>query len=109
MAAVLIDIFSLLTAAAGWYYIFYSRAAQKLESVETHQLNRRRVRLRRIGGGFMMLLGVLFFAGFQNLRPIPYIAVWVGVLLSLCAIVVLALIDVRLTWKLQKSRRRPPL
>jgi Na+/H+ antiporter NhaD/arsenite permease-like protein len=104
----LIDMFAVLTAAAGWYYMFYSRAAQNLEPLEARQLNRARVRLRRIGGGFMMLLGVLFFAGFQNLRPMAYIAVWIGVLIALAAIVILALIDMRLTWKLQKHRRRPP-
>jgi hypothetical protein len=30
----LIAIFSLLIAAVGWYYLFYSRAAARLESIE---------------------------------------------------------------------------
>ena len=108
MSAVLIDLFAILTFGAGWYYIFYSRAAQKLESVETRRFNVLRVRLRRVGGGFMMLLGALFFAGFQDLRPAAFVWVWIGVLATLCAIVILALIDLRLTWKLQQERKRPP-
>lgn len=103
-----VDTFAILTAAAGWYYMFYSRAAHRLESIENRQINVIRIRLRRLGGGVMLLLGILFFAGFQELRPGPFVAVWSGVLFSLAAIVVLALIDVRLTWKLQKARRRPP-
>jgi peptidoglycan/LPS O-acetylase OafA/YrhL len=106
---VVADMFAGLTAAAGWYYMFYSRAASMLEGVETQRINRRRVRLRRTGGGVMMALGILFFAGAQGLSPVPYIAVWAGVMLLLLMIVALALIDLRLTWSLQKSRRqRPP-
>jgi hypothetical protein len=103
---VVVDIFAGLTAAMGWYYMFYSRAAKKLEAIEAQHINLWRVRLRRIGGGAMMLLGVLFFAGFQNLAPIPFIVVWVGVMLALLLIVALALFDIRLTWALRKTRRR---
>ena len=98
--------FSLLTAAAGWYYMFFSRAAQKLERVEGASVNRARVVLRRAGGAVMMLLGVLFFAGCQALPPRLLAAVWLGVLLLLATLVVLALIDVRLTWKLKNRRDR---
>jgi peptidoglycan/LPS O-acetylase OafA/YrhL len=101
--------FAALTAATGWYYMFYSRAAGKLEGVEAAKINRRRVRLRRIGGGVMMLLGVLFFAGLQELSTVPYLAVWTGVLVLLLMIVALALIDLRLTWRLHNDRKqRPP-
>ena len=103
-----IDIFSILTAAAGWYYLFYSRAAQKLEAIESRQINARRVLLRRLGGLAMLALGILFFAGFQNLRPFPFVVVWIAVMAILATIVVLALIDVRLTYKIQKSRRQGP-
>jgi hypothetical protein len=105
---VVADIFAGLTAALGWYYLFYSRAAGKLEGVEAERINHRRVRLRRTGGAIMMLLGVLFFAGFQELAAVPFILVWIGVMLSLLAIVALALIDLRLTWGLQQSRRQGP-
>ena len=102
------DTFAALTAATGWYYMFYSRAAGKLEGVEAGSINRRRVRLRRTGGGVMMLLGILFFAGSQELSPIPYMAVWAGVLVLLLMIVTLALIDLRLTWRLQNDRKHGP-
>jgi hypothetical protein len=101
-----IDIFAGLTAALGWYYMFYSRAAQRLEAVEAQHINLWRVRLRRIGGGAMMLLGVLFFAGFQELAAIPFIIVWTSVMVVLLLIVALALLDVRLTWALRKTRKR---
>ena len=106
---IVVDIFAGLTAAMGWYYLFYSRAAVKLEGIEADRINRRRVRLRQTGGAIMMVMGVLFFAGFQQLSAIPFILVWTGVMLSLLAIVALALIDLRLTWGLPRShRRRPP-
>ena len=38
-------IFSLLTAAAGWHYLFYSRAAHRLGVIEDAALNERRVML----------------------------------------------------------------
>ena len=60
------SIFSLLVAAAGWYYMFYSRMAEKLAPIEEQQINRRRSRLRRIGGFFMFLLAVFLFAGFHT-------------------------------------------
>ena len=103
-----IDIFSLLTAAAGWYYLFYSRAAHQLESIEAQQINVVRILLRRVGGLVMILLGALFFAGFQRRVESSvqvYTAVWLGVLFLLAAIVVLALIDMRLTWKLRHGGR----
>ena len=104
----IVDIFSVLTAAAGWYYIFYSRAAQRLEAVESRRINVQRIRLRRVGGVAMLSLGILFFAGFQTVRPTPFIVIWVAVVVLLAAIVVLALIDLRLTYKLQQSRRQEP-
>jgi Na+/H+ antiporter NhaD/arsenite permease-like protein len=102
----IVSIFSLLTAAAGWHYLFFSRAAQKLERVEGESVNRARVILRRAGGAVMMSLGVLFFAGCQALPPRALAAVWLGVLLLLASLVVLALVDVRLTWKLKDRRDR---
>lgn len=102
------DILAGVTAASGWYYMFYSRAAGRLQGIENERINRRRVRLRRAGGGVLMLLGVLFFAGSQELAPVPYLLVWSGVMVLLLAIVVLALIDLRLTLEMQKSRRQGP-
>ncbi|MDQ3439434.1 MAG: hypothetical protein M3478_03695 [Planctomycetota bacterium] len=101
-------IFSLLVAAAGWFYMFYSRAAHNLQDVENDRLNLRRIRLRRVGGFAMFCLAVAFFVGFQ-----PYVwnsgaaavGVWTLVMFLLLTIVVLGLIDLRLTWQLRKPRK----
>ena len=101
-------IFSLIVAAAGWFYMFYSRAAHNLQGVENEALNLRRIRLRRVGGFVMFCLAVAFFIGFQ-----PYVwnsgavalGIWMLVMLLLLAIVVLGLVDLRLTWQLRKPRK----
>ena len=88
--------------------MFYSRAAHNLAGVEADALNLRRIRLRRVGGFMMFLLAVAFFIGFQ-----PYVwetglaalAIWALVMLLLLAIVVLGLVDLRLTWRLRKPRK----
>src|SRR5436853_9719 len=58
---------ALLIAAAGWHYLFYSRAAERLAGVEQQRLNRLRVVLRRAGGAVLLVLGPTFFAGFRAL------------------------------------------
>jgi hypothetical protein len=103
-------IFALLTAAAGWFYLFYSRAAQNLAEVEDQRLNARRVALRRVGGGAMLLLGGFVFAGFQGLEephwsPGVLTAVWLTVFALLITLVVLAMIDLRLTHRLRSRRK----
>ncbi len=106
----LATVFALLTGAAGWFYLFYSRAAQGLAGIEQERINRLRVGLRRIGGVLMILLAVLFFVGFNTFdpqeNPDAFVATWITVLLLLATILVLALIDVRLTFKLRKRPRR---
>jgi hypothetical protein len=101
---------ALTIAAAGWYYMFYSRAASDLVEVEGTALNLRRVRLRRLGGFFMLLLGVGIFAGFFTVswdRPnIGFLAVWLGVCFMVLAILVLGIVDLRLTWQLRQARMR---
>ena len=100
-------IFALTVAAAGWYYMFYSQAASRLAGVESEPVNRRRVRLRRLNGLMMFLLGIFFFAGFFAVdldRPtVAFFVVWLIAMFLLLAIVVLAVIDVRLTLKLKLS------
>src|SRR6185437_5943065 len=101
---IVIDIFSFLIAATGWYYLFYSRAAHRLDEVEAARTNAVRVRLRRICGFVMLLLGILVFAGCQKWaedRAIVSITIWLGVLLLLLVMVILGLIDLRLTWNLR--------
>lgn len=108
MRSILPGIFSLLVAAAGWYYLFYSRAALRLGGIESADINARRVRLRRIGGGLMVLLGAAFFIGFYSvdweMPTSAFMAAWLAVLVLLGAIVVLALIDMRLTLKMRRRR-----
>ena len=108
----LATILSLLIATAGWHYLFYSKAAQRLTGVEEERLNRRRVRLRRVGGFVLLVLGPTFFAGFRTLgldpqtefNPDTFLGLWLTVLLLMGVMVVLALIDVRLTLKLRKHQ-----
>ena len=101
---------ALTIAAAGWYYMFYSRAASELAEVEGAAINLRRVRLRRVGGFFMLLLGVGIFAGFFTVdwdRPnVGFVAVWLGVCFNVLAVLVLGIVDLRLTWQLRQARMR---
>ena len=103
------DIFTLLVAVAGWFYLFYSRAAQKLEGLEENRLNRRRVGLRRAGGAVMLLLAIGFFAGLNSIEPRgnprAFVLIWGGVMVLLAAMVGLALIDVRLTARLRQAHK----
>ena len=101
-------VLALLIGIAGWYYLFYSRAAEKLAAVEAHRLNRLRVWLRRAGGVVQLLLAPLFFAGFHTVDPSDdpeaFVGIWVCVMALLGLNVVLAAVDVGLTWKLRRQR-----
>ncbi|MDB5323369.1 MAG: hypothetical protein JWN40_5000 [Phycisphaerales bacterium] len=103
-------IFSLLVAAAGWYYMFYSRAVANLTGIENESLNRRRQRLRRIGGFIMFLLAIALFAGFHSVdagtSAQAFVLVWLSVFLLLLTVLLLAMADLRLTWKLRRGRHR---
>lgn len=103
----LVGIFSLLVAAAGWFYMFYSQAAEKLAIIEQPDVNRRRVRMRRLGGTCMILLGASFYVCCDALidRDAEMATMMLmAVFLLLAAVLVLALIDLRLTRAL---RRKP--
>jgi len=101
-------IFSLLVAAAGWYYMFYSRAVANLSSIEDQSINRRRLRLRRAGGFIMFLLAIALFAGFHSVDSATsaqaFVLVWLSVFVLLLTVLLLAMADVRLTWKLRRNR-----
>lgn len=105
-------IFALLTAAAGWFYLFYSRAAHRLADVESNRLNRVRVRLRRLGGGVMLTLGVAFYVGLTAVdpetTPRTFLAIWIGVLTLMATLVILAIVDLRFTLRL-RTRNRPQM
>jgi len=102
-------IFSLLTAAAGWFYLFYSRAAEKLVGVEGARANARRVRLRRVGGTAMILLGAAFYVACAALirRDLALFSGMMLAVLTLMAVtLILGLMDLRLTRKLRKNDER---
>jgi len=112
MAYYLPGIFSLLVAASGWFYLFYSRAATRLQGIEEQSFNRRRVKIRRVGGIAMVLLGVAFFAGSYTFdaatQSTPFIVAWLLVLLLLMVLTVSALLDLRITMQLRKRSQKPP-
>ena len=100
---------SLLIGAAGWYYLFYSRAAQGLSGVEQERVNLRRVRLRRVGGCVMILLAIVFYVCCVALirRQIRLFAgTMFGVLLLMGTILVLGLMDLRMTRNLRRRAHR---
>ena len=101
-------ILALMIGIAGWYYLFYSRAAEKLAGVEPHRLNRLRVWLRRAGGVVLLLLAPTFFAGFHSVDPSTdpdaFVSIWVMVAVLLGLNILLAMADVGLTWKLRRQR-----
>src|SRR3954453_14831973 len=100
-------IFSLLVLAAGWYYLFYSSAAQRLAAIENPRLNALRVRLRRVNGIVMMLLAVTFYGAYYAVMN-ESTAVWVSlsIVVLMVLMVVLALVDLQLTPKLRQQRNR---
>ena len=105
----LLAIFALLIAAVGWYYLFYSRAAARLEGVEDDRTNRLRGRLRRANGIIMLLMAVgIAVATYRfdmERMPTEFGITWLAVMLLLLVSVILALIDVRLTLKLRRALR----
>jgi hypothetical protein len=112
---VLSAIVSLLIAAAGFHYLFFSIAALNLRGVEDLATNRRRVRLRRINGAAMLLLSALLFWGLwtfdeANIQDHPdrFVLIWIAILALLMIVLFLAIIDLRLTKKLKRTRTDEP-
>jgi hypothetical protein len=110
MSYYLPGIFALFVAAAGWFYLFYSRAAERLEGIENQALNHRRRTIRRIGGVSMCLLGVAFFAGSYTFDPdarrSAFVATWLIVIILLLVVTVSGLLDLRLTIRLRARDRK---
>jgi hypothetical protein len=100
-------IFALLVGAIGWYYLFYSRAAGRLGAIEDQPTNRVRGLLRRINAILMLLMAVgIALAMYKFNRPGTeslFVLTWTAIMLVLLFVVALALIDVRLTWRLRRS------
>jgi peptidoglycan/LPS O-acetylase OafA/YrhL len=103
-------ILALLIGVAGWFYLFYSRAVSNLANLEDLRINRFRMALRRVGALVMLLLGILISVGAYAFDPEhpspPFFFTWMIVLVLLLAIVVLGLVDVRLTYKLRHTLRQ---
>jgi hypothetical protein len=107
-------IFALLVAAVGWYYLFYSQASNRLGGIEEDRSNRLRGTLRRVNAIVMLLLAVgiavLWYRFDWDRQPTHVAVTLLVILLLLLLCVILALIDVRLTWKLRRTlreRKRP--
>jgi hypothetical protein len=102
-------IFALLIAAVGWYYLFYSRAADRLEGIEENRANRLRGTLRRVNAIIMLLIAVgIAVATYRfdmERMPQQFALTWLAVMALLFVSVVLALVDVRLTYKLRRTLR----
>ncbi|HZL34077.1 MAG TPA: hypothetical protein VFC78_02130 [Tepidisphaeraceae bacterium] len=103
-------VLALLIGIAGWYYLFYSRAAHKLAGIEAQPANLRRVRLRRANGGAMVALAILLYIGTRAIdsdrHPRQFLVIWLAVFAILVVIVLLAMADVRLTLTLRASQRK---
>jgi L-asparagine transporter-like permease len=104
----LVATFSLLVAAAGWFYLFYSKSAARLAHAEAPKDNLRRVICHRINGVAMLFLGPLFYIGLVTLNPDAhpklFLLIWLAVLLLLALIMILVLVDLRLTIKLRRGK-----
>ena len=99
-------ILAFVVGVAGWYYLFYSKAAGRLGGIESPAANNRRSRLRRINGVAMLLLAVGFYAGFKfdpDSHPAVFLCLWIVVMLLLLLVVVLAIADLRLTARLRRK------
>jgi len=99
----------LMIAAAGWYYLFYSRAAHRLSAIEAAGANRWRVLLRRINGLLMLALAAVVYIAAASQIPEKSPAIAGGLLLGIVALlglcVLLAWVDVRMTMNLRNRRR----
>jgi hypothetical protein len=99
----------LLIAIAGWFYLFYSRAAHKLGAIEEASVNNRRIRLRQVNGFVLLLLAIALYAGFHTVNTEPptmaFALVWLGVMVLLMVSVILGMVDLRLTLRLRRFRK----
>ncbi|HEY1687167.1 MAG TPA: hypothetical protein VGG19_20570 [Tepidisphaeraceae bacterium] len=104
----LAGILALLIGIAGWFYLFYSRAAHRLTGMENTQVNTLRIIFRRIAGVALLLLAGFFYVGFTTLdkplSPRSFIFIWAMVLGLLLLVLMLGLIDLRYTLRFYRER-----
>lgn len=102
-------IFAVLLATIGGYYVFVSPAASRLAEFEDARTNRLRVRLRQAGGITMILISASIFAidfGYNSKSRWTMLIALAAVFILLMTLMILALIDIRLTQKLRDSQRK---
>lgn len=99
-----------LIGAAGIFYLFFSRAASRLAGIEETSANNRRQHLRRMNGVVMILLAIGIaggsYAGDVEKPTAALLGVWLVVMALLVILLVLGLIDLRLSLNLRRSLRR---
>jgi hypothetical protein len=109
MESIFTDFLAILCAAAGWHYLFHSKAAVRLASLESAPINARRIALRRLCGAVLILLGAAIFIATvaQNRAgPATFLACWLAVIVLLILLVALAWADLRGTAKLRQKLRQ---
>lgn len=102
-------VFSLLCAAAGWYYLLHAGSAAKLGEYERPADNQLRIRLRRWGGILLVIIAIAFYVGFriadQHGNPVSVVLCLTAVCLLLPVVLFLAFVDLRLTRKMREAQR----
>lgn len=102
-------ILAVFVATVGGYYLLVSPAGSELAEFEAQHLNRLRRKMRRGGGLAMLLLSAALFTLFAAAEREAFATMrWalVGVMAVLFVLMVLALVDVRLTQKLRRFHRQ---
>lgn len=103
-------IVSAFIAIAGGFYLFNVGSAQQLMAIEGDQNNAYRMRLRRCNGAVMLVMAVVIYAGMHaldnNALRGGMAAAWLlTIAILIGVVVVLALVDLRLTAKLRSKNR----
>jgi len=99
-------VLALLVATAGWFYLFNPRAAQRLRGIEPGRANRLRIRLRQASGLIMLLTASCLYGGFRNVhQQLPSPLAVITLMALLLGLIVLAMIDLHLTWRLRRRDR----
>lgn len=109
MNQIIPTVFSLLCAAAGWYYLMHAGSAAKLGEFERPADNQMRIRLRRWGGILMVLIAAAFYIGFRVAdaegNGVVVAVCMLAVVVLLPIVLLLALVDMRLTRKMRENFR----
>lgn len=105
-----VTIFSLLCAAAGWYYMLHGDKAENLSGFERPNDNRLRIRLRRWNGILLVVMALAFYVGFRiadnGASPLAVVMCLGAVLILLPVVLFLAYVDIRLTRKMRAAHQQ---